>query len=308
LFAMIRSGSVIRAYLSRLKHKKLLGNIYKMSPLNNKHTFERFVVGPSNQLAHAASIAVAMQPAKKYNPLFIYSGYGLGKTHLLHAIGLLTASVHPEFVIQYVTGEEFMNELFNAIRYDLIPKFREKYSKIDFLLFDDIHYLAGKERTQEEFWRIFRSLHDSEKQIVFASDKFTNDISNLEERLRANFEWGLIIDIQPPEMETRLAIIKNKIKENSIPMSDKISCYIARHVKSNIGELEGFLGLVISYSSLTGREINLDLVKEVLKIAKLDKTRLTRFHSRMFSVIRRKILRKERYRFHRKQARLERMD
>ncbi|MEI8173616.1 MAG: chromosomal replication initiator protein DnaA [Deltaproteobacteria bacterium] len=262
--------------------------------MNNKYTFERFVVGSSNQFAHAASIAVAKQPAKSYNPLFIYSGFGLGKTHLLHAIGLLTASAHPEFNIQYVSGEEFMNEMINSIRYDLMPKFRGKYRNIDLLLIDDIHIWAGKERTQEEFFHVFNILHDSGKQIVIASDKFTKDISNLEGRLRARFEWGLIVDIQPPEIETRIAIIKNQIQENNISISDNLSYYIALHVKSNIGELKGFLGLVNSYSSLTGREINLDLVKEVLKIAKFDKTRLPRFHSRMFSVIRRKRLRKER--------------
>ena len=254
-----------------------------MSSLNNKYTFERFVVGPSNHLAHAASIAVAEQPAKKYNPLFIYSGYGLGKTHLLHAIGLFAVSVHSELIILYVSGEEFMNEMINAIRYDLMPKFRGKYRNIDLLLIDDIHIWAGKERTQEEFMHIFNALHDSGKQIVIASDKFTKDISNLEGRLRARFEWGLIVDIQPPEIETRIAIIKNKIQKNNISISDNISYYIALYVKSNIGELEGFLGLVNSYSSLTGREINLDLVKEVLKIAKLDKTRLTKYQSRMFS-------------------------
>ncbi|MCX5831353.1 MAG: chromosomal replication initiator protein DnaA [Deltaproteobacteria bacterium] len=235
----------------------------------NKYTFDRFVVGPSNQLAHAASLAVAEQPAEKYNPLFIYGGYGLGKTHLLHAIRLLTASVHPELNIQYISGEEFMDELIYAIRYDLMKKFREKYDNIDFLLFDGLHILAGKEKTKEEFFHVFNMLQDSEKQIVIASDKFPKDIAKLERRLRARYERGLIIDIQPPEIETRLAIVKNLIQESNIPMSNKISNYIARHVKSNVGELIGLLGLVNSYSSLTGRDINIDLVKEVLKIAKL---------------------------------------
>ena len=266
-----------------------------MPSLNNKYTFERFVVGPSNQLAHAASIAVAKQPAEKYNPLFVYGSYGLGKTHLLHAIGLLAASIHPELNIQYISAEEFMNELLNAIRYDMMPKFRNEYSNIDLLLFDHLHILSGMTRTQKEFFYLFQILHDSEKQIVIASDKFPKDISKLEGRLRARYERGLIIDIKPPEIETMLAIIKSKIQENNISISDKIAHYIVRHVKSNIGELVGILGLVNSYASLTGKEIHLDLVKEVLKIAELDKTRLTRFHSRMFSVIRRKRLRKERY-------------
>ena len=163
------------------------------------------------------------------------------------------------------------------------------------LKLDHLHILTGKTRTQEEFFYLFKSLHDSEKQIVIASDKSPKDISKLEGRLRARYERGLIIDIKPPEIETMLAIIKSKIQENNISISDKIAHYIVRHVKSNIGELVGILGLVNSYASLTGKEINLDLVKEVLKIAKLDKTRLTRFHSRMFSVIHRKRLRKERY-------------
>ena len=245
-----------------------------MSSLNNKYTFERFVVGPSNQFAHAAAIVVAKQPAKNYNPLLIYGGHGLGKTHLLHAIGLLTASIHPELNVHYVSGEEFMNEMIAAIRDDLMPKFREKCRNIDFLLVDGIHVWAEMERTQEEFFHFFNVLHDSGKQIVITSDKFPKDISNFEERLRARFEWGLVADIQPPEIETRLAIIKNKIQENNISMSDSVTHYIAQRVKSNIGELAGILGMVNSYSSLTGREINHDLVKEVLKIAKIDKTRL----------------------------------
>ena len=246
-----------------------------MSSLHNKNTFERFVVGPSNQFAHAAAIAVAKQPAKNFNPLLIYGGYGLGKTHLLHAIELLTASIHPELNIHYVSGEEFMHEMITAIRDDLMPKFREKCRNIDFLLVvDDIHVWAEMERTQEEFFHFFNVLHDSEKQIVITSDKFPKDIPNLEGRLRARFEWGLVVDIQPPEIETRIAIIKNQIQENNISISDSTAHYIARRVKSNIGELKGILGIVNSYSSLTGREINIELVKEVLKIAKIDKSRL----------------------------------
>ena len=235
------------------------------SSLNNNYTFDRFVVGPCNQFAHAASIAVAKQPAKNYNPLFIYGGSGLGKTHLLNAIGLLTAAAHPELNIMYVSAEEFMNEMINSIRYDRMPKFREKYRNISSLLIDDIHFLAGKERTQEEFFHTFNTLHDSGKQIVVTSDKFPKDIPNLEGRLRSRFEWGLIADIQPPEIETKIAIIEKKMQENQITLPNNVAQYIASRVESNIRELEGFLVRISAYSSLTGREIDLDLVKEVLK-------------------------------------------
>jgi chromosomal replication initiator protein len=236
-----------------------------LSPLNGNYTFERFVVGPCNQFAHAASIAVSKQPAKNYNPLFIYGGSGLGKTHLLNAIGLLTAAAHPDLQVMYVSAEEFMNEMINSIRYDRMPKFREKYRNIGSLLIDDIHFLAGKERTQEEFFHTFNTLHDSGKQIVVTSDKFPKDIPNLEGRLRSRFEWGLIADIQPPEIETKIAIIEKKMQENKISLPSNVAHYIASHVESNIRELEGFLVRICAYSSLTGREIDLDLVKEVLR-------------------------------------------
>jgi chromosomal replication initiator protein len=232
--------------------------------LNDNYNFDRFVVGACNQFAHAASIAVAKQPAKNYNPLFIYGGSGLGKTHLLNAIGLLSSSLHPSLNIMYVSAEEFMNEMINSIRYDRMPKFREKYRNISCLLIDDIHFLAGKERTQEEFFHTFNTLHDSGKQIVVTSDKFPKDIPNLESRLRSRFEWGLIADIQPPEIETKIAIIEKKIQENKIELPHNVIHYIASHVESNIRELEGFLVRIGAYSSLTGREIDLDLVKEVL--------------------------------------------
>ncbi|PKN76324.1 MAG: chromosomal replication initiator protein DnaA [Deltaproteobacteria bacterium HGW-Deltaproteobacteria-10] len=236
-----------------------------ISPLNGNYTFDRFVVGPCNQFAHAASIAVAKQPAKNYNPLFLYGGSGLGKTHLLNAIGLLTASAHPNLHIMYVSAEEFMNEMINSIRYDRMPKFRERYRNIGCLLIDDIHFLAGKERTQEEFFHTFNTLHDSGKQIVVSSDKFPKDIPNLEGRLRSRFEWGLIADIQPPEIETKIAIIEKKMQENKITLPNNVAHYIASQVESNIRELEGYLVRICAYSSLTGREIDLDLVKEVLR-------------------------------------------
>jgi len=238
------------------------GNV---SHLNSSYTFERFVVGPSNQFAHAASIAVAKQPAKYYNPLFIYGGSGLGKTHLLNAIGLLTAATHPDLNIMYVSAEAFMNEMINSIRFDRMAKFREKYRNVGSLLIDDIQFLAGKDRTQEEFFHTFNTLHDSGKQIVVTSDKFPKDIPNLEARLRSRFEWGLIADIQPPETETKIAIIEKKMQENKMELSPAVAQYIASHVESNIRELEGFLIRISAYSSLTNREINLDLVREVLK-------------------------------------------
>src|SRR5512133_848531 len=235
------------------------------STLNPHYSFDRFVVGASNQFAHAASVAVADQPAKNYNPLFIYGGVGLGKTHLLNAIGLKTMKLFPDLNVVYVSAEVFMNELINSIRYDKMPKFREKFRNIDCMLIDDIQFIAGKERTQEEFFHTFNTLHDAGKQIVVTSDKFPKDIPNLEGRLRSRFEWGLIADIQPPEMETKIAIISKKMQESKIELSPAVAQYIASHVESNIRELEGFLVRISAYSSLTNREIDLDLVKEVLK-------------------------------------------
>lgn len=233
--------------------------------LNPHYSFDRFVVGPSNQFAHAASVSVAEQPAKNYNPLFLYGGVGLGKTHLLNAIGLLTHSLYPDINILYVSAEEFMNELINSIRYDKMAHFREKYRKIDCILIDDIQFIAGKERTQEEFFHTFNTLHDSGKQIVVTSDRFPKDIPNLESRLRSRFEWGLIADIQPPEMETKVAIIEKKASENNLDLPSNVSHYIASNVESNIRELEGFLIRIGAYSSLTGRQIDINLAKEVLR-------------------------------------------
>ncbi len=233
--------------------------------LNPQYSFERFVIGACNQFAHAASMAVAEQPAKNYNPLFIYGGVGLGKTHLLNAIGLHTLSIYPETNVVYVSAEEFMNELINSIRYDRMQKFREKYRNIDSLLIDDIQFIAGKERTQEEFFHTFNTLHDSGKQIVVTSDKFPKDIPNLESRLRSRFEWGLIADIQPPEIETKIAIIEKKSQEIHIDLSSSVAHYIASQAESNIRELEGYLIRISAYSSLTNRPINMELVREVLK-------------------------------------------
>jgi len=235
------------------------------SSLNLNYTFERFVVGSSNQFAHAAALSVAEQPAHNYNPLFIYGGVGLGKTHLINAIGIHTVSLYPKKNILYVSAEEFMNEMIYSIRYDKMANFREKYRKIDSLLIDDIQFMAGKERTQEEFFHTFNTLHDSGKQIVVTSDKFPKEIQNLEGRLRSRFEWGLIADIQPPDIETRIAITEKKAQESNIDLSDEVIRYIASVADSNIRELEGILTRIAAYSSLTGREIAIDIVKDVIR-------------------------------------------
>jgi chromosomal replication initiator protein len=235
------------------------------STLNPHYSFDRFVVGASNQFAHAASVAVADQPAKNYNPLFIYGGVGLGKTHLLNAIGIQTLKLFPDMNVVYVSAEVFMNELINCIRYDKMPKFREKFRNIDSMLIDDIQFIAGKERTQEEFFHTFNTLHDAGKQIVVTSDKFPKDIPNLEGRLRSRFEWGLIADIQPPEIETKIAILEKKAQENHIALPGNVALYIASQAETNIRELEGYLVRIAAYSSLTSREIDMDLVKAVLK-------------------------------------------
>jgi chromosomal replication initiator protein len=235
------------------------------------------VVGPCNQFAHAASVSVAEQPAKNYNPLFIYGGVGLGKTHLLNAIGLRALSRHPDMNVVYVSAEEFMNELINSIRYDRMPKFREKYRNIDCLLIDDIQFVAGKEKTQEEFFHTFNTLHDSGKQIVVSSDKFPKDIPNMENRLRSRFEWGLIADIHPPEIETKIAILEKKAQENNLTLPTNVAHYVASQVESNIRELEGYLIRISAFSSLTGKEIDINLTKEVLKriLKRIEKEEVT---------------------------------
>jgi chromosomal replication initiator protein len=235
------------------------------SNLNPSYSFERFVVGSCNQFAHAAAVSVGELPAKNYNPLFIYSDVGLGKTHLLNAIGLLTMNLYPDMNVVYVSAEEFVNELISSIRYDRTPKFREKYRKIDCLLIDDIQFIAGKDRTQEEFFHTFNTLHDAGKQIVVTSDKFPKDIPNLEDRLRSRFEWGLIADIHPPDIETRIAILQKKAQDNNILLPSSVAHYVASNAQSNIRELEGFLVRISAYASVTGRPIDMDLAREVLR-------------------------------------------
>jgi len=233
--------------------------------LNPNYTFETFVVGSCNQFAHAASTAVAKNPAQSYNPLYIYGGAGLGKTHLMNAIGHFTLKHNRNLKIFYVTTEKFMNDLINHLQYGKVLDFRQKYRSVDVLLMDDIHYLSGKERTKEEFFHTFNHLYDSQKQIVISSDCPPKEIPNLEERFSSRFEWGLIADLKPPDIETRIAILKKKSDLESIILPEPVALYIADKIQSNIRELEGYLRRVIAYSSLKGKPIDLDLAKESLK-------------------------------------------
>jgi len=232
--------------------------------LNPRYTFDTFVVGSSNQFAQAACQAVAELPSKAYNPLFIYGGVGLGKTHLLHAVGYQSARLFPGMVVVYITSERFTNELINAIRYDRTAEFRGRYRNIDLLLIDDIQFISGKERTQEEFFHTFNTLYESRKQIIVSSDSPPKDIPEIEERLRSRFEWGLIADIQPPDFETRVAILKKKAALERVRLADDVAYLIASRVKSNIRELEGSLTRMIAFCALTGREMSVDLAQEVL--------------------------------------------
>ncbi|MGQ9508218.1 MAG: chromosomal replication initiator protein DnaA [Thermodesulfobacteriota bacterium] len=235
---------------------------------NPKYSFSNFVVGASNQFANAACLAVANQPAKNYNPLFIYGGVGLGKTHLLHAIGnhIIQNRILPEIKkICYISAEEFTNELINSIRFDRMDEFRNKFRRMDILLIDDIQFIAGKERTQAEFFHTFNSLYEARKQIVVTSDKFPKDIPHFEERLRSRFEWGLIADIQPPDIETKVAILKKKAENERIDLPNDVAFYLASQIDSNIRMLEGCLIRIGAFSSLTRTPINLSLAKEVLK-------------------------------------------
>ena len=233
--------------------------------LTPRYTFDTFIVGPSNQFAHAACRAVAEAPSRSYNPLFIYGGVGLGKTHLMHAIGQYVLQHDPTLKLTYISSERFMNEMINALRYERILDFRERYRSVDVLLVDDIQFVSGKEGTQTEFFHTFNALYDAQKQIVISSDHAPHEIPNLEERLRSRFEWGLIADIQAPDIETKIAILKRKSEAEAVPLPDNVAMYIAGRIKSNIRELEGSLIRLIAYASLTGREISLDLAQEVLK-------------------------------------------
>jgi chromosomal replication initiator protein len=232
--------------------------------LNARYVFEEFVVGSGNRFAHAAAEAVAANPARAYNPLFIYGGAGLGKTHLIQAIGHRVIEKHPKMRISYVSAEGFMNDLILAIRSGITHEFKDRYRNIDILLIDDVHFLAGKESTQEEFFFTFNTLHNANKQIVVTSDRPPKEIPTLQERLTSRFEWGLIADIQPPDTETRIAILRKKVEKENIQIPDDVIQLIAENAKSNIRELEGSLIKLLAYSSLTSREITTDMAREVL--------------------------------------------
>jgi len=232
--------------------------------LNPKYTFKNFVVGAGNQFAHAACMAVAEQPAKAYNPLFIYGETGLGKTHLLNAIGNYVAE-RTDLRIAYLTTEQFTNEVINSIRYDKMMDLRKRYRHIDMLMIDDIQFLAGKERTQEEFFHTFNALYEAHKQLVLSSDRFPKDMPDIEERLRSRFEWGLIADLQPPDVETRIAILRKKSEDEGVTLPEDVIQFLATTMKSNIRELEGSLVRLGAYASLTGQTITLEMAKNVLR-------------------------------------------
>lgn len=234
--------------------------------LNPAYTFDNFVVGPSNRFTHAATQAVAKSPGEIYNPLFIYGGVGLGKTHLLHAIGHYVKSKKSDAKILYVSTETFMNEVIEAIGKGTLEEFRERYRQVDVLLIDDIQFLVEAESTQEEFFHTFNVLHDAHKQIVISSDKPPKQLTTLEERLKSRFEWGLIADIKSPNLETRVAILKKKEELENLDLSDNILIYIAGKLKSNIRELEGFLKRINAYGQLTKQQITIDLVRELMNV------------------------------------------
>lgn len=233
--------------------------------LNPKYTFNSFVIGESNRFAHAASLAVAEAPARAYNPLFVYGGVGLGKTHLMHAIGHYALEYYPQLRVVYISCEKFTNDFINSIQYKRTDEFRNRYRNVDILMVDDIQFLAGKESTQEEFFHTFNALHEASKQIILSSDRPPREISTLEDRLRSRFEWGLITDIQQPDLETRAAILRKKSESENLRVSNDVLLYLANRINSNIRELEGALIRINAYASFAGRTISIELVDEVLK-------------------------------------------
>jgi chromosomal replication initiator protein len=233
--------------------------------LNLRYTFDTFVVGGSNQFAHAAALAVGENPSKAYNPLYLYGGVGMGKTHLMQAIGHMVKTRNPSLRLTYISAEKFTNEVINSLRFDRMITFRDRFRSVDVLLVDDIEFIAGKERTQEEFFHTFNALHDLQKQIVISSDCAPKEIAAIQERLRSRFEWGLIADIQPPDLETKIAILHKKAESEHCPLPDEVAEFIARSIKSNVRELEGALTRMLAFSSLTGAPANLATAQQALR-------------------------------------------
>jgi len=233
--------------------------------LNQRYTFDAFVIGSGNQFAHAACQAVSQRPSKAYNPLFLYGGVGMGKTHLMQAIGHEVKRMQPQAAICYISSEKFTNEMINSLRYDKMTSFRDKYRNVDVLLIDDIQFLAQKERTQEEFFHTFNALHESMKQIVIASDRSPKELAEIEDRLRSRFEWGLIADIQPPDLETKVAILQKKAEQERVTLPTEVALFVASNIRSNVRELEGALIRLVAHSSLVGAEITLPYAQQVLK-------------------------------------------